>query len=112
MGACAQTSCGKMYVEWKVLKESNKKGIYPPNQIEGEVTSYWNKIVGKDETFANKDQAKQIATKVVNGLGSGGNGIKFEEDSFTKQYKKIDMMGLEKNPKASIIIMITAMMAP
>ena len=112
MGACAQTSCGKAYIEWKALKEMNKKGIYPPNQIEKEVDTYWNKIVGKDETFANKDQAKDIATKVVNGLGSGGNGLKFDEDSFSKNYKKIDPMGMGKNVKATVIAMITNMMQP
>ena len=53
-----------------------------------------------------------MATKIVNSLGSGGNGIKFEEDSFSKQYKKIDPMGLGKNPKAVIITLITNMMLP
>ena len=81
--SCAQTSCGKAFMEWKVLKESNKKGIYPPNQIEKEVDTYWSKIVGKDETFADKEKVKEISTKVVNGLGAGGNGIKFEEESFS-----------------------------
>ena len=82
--ACAQTSCGKAIMEWKALKELNKKGIYPPNQIEKEVESSWNKSVGKDETLADKEQAKMIATKVVNTLGAAGNGIKFEEDNFSK----------------------------
>ena len=58
MGAtCAQTSCGKAYIEWKALKELNAKGVYPPNQIEKEVDSVWASVVG-DETFANKDQVK------------------------------------------------------
>ena len=89
----------------------NNNGVYPPNQIEKEVDSYWGKTVGND-TFADKEQAKIIATKTVNGLGSGGNGIKFDEDMFTKQYKKIDPMGLGKNPKATVVVCITAMMAP
>ena len=81
--ACAQTSCGQAYVEWKALKEMNKNGVYPPNQIEKEVDSYWGKVVGND-TFADKEQAKIIATKTINGLGSGGNGITFNEEQFNK----------------------------
>ena len=35
-GACARTSCGEAYLEWKALKEMNARGVYPPNQINDE----------------------------------------------------------------------------
>ena len=83
MGAtCAQTSCGQAFMEWKALKELNKQGVYPPNQINDEVEKAFKSIVGKDSTFANKEQAKQICERVVNDLGSRGNGITFDDSKF------------------------------
>lgn len=79
-------------------------------QIESEVDSVWSIIAG-GETFADKEKVKSIATKVFNGLGSKGNGITFLDVDFNKQYKKIDPMGLEKNTKATVIMLITDMMA-
>ena len=89
----------------------NKKGIYPPNQIEEEVTFNWNKKVGKEVTFIGKDQARTIAQQTVKALGKKGNGIKYYEDSFIKEYNKIDPMGLGQSPKSSICSMVTAMVA-
>ena len=85
----------------------NARGVYPPNQINDEVEKHWKGVVDSETTFATKDQVKQIATKVVNGLGSRGNGITFNNDIFTKQYKKIDPMGLEKNLQSVISVMVT-----
>ena len=43
MGAsCANTSCGRAYIEWKALKEMNEKGIYTPEQISGVVDKFWS----------------------------------------------------------------------
>ena len=111
-GACAQTSCGQAYIEWKAIKEMNSRGVYPPNQIQDEVESVWKGQVDKDSTFATKEQTKAIATKVVNSLGARGNGITFDETLFAKQYKKIDPMGLEKNLQSVVAVLITQMMAP
>ena len=94
LAACAQTPCGEAYMEWKALKELNMKGIYPPNQIQKTEESEWKSIVGKNESTCNKEQAQEICTEVINSLGSGGNGITFDEDEFEKQYNKIDMLGL------------------
>ena len=62
----------------------NKRGIYPPNQIQAEVEKVWKNKVDSGETFATKEQVIDIATKVVNSLGSKGNGIKFDEAVFDK----------------------------
>ena len=108
---CAGTSCGRKYASYKTLKDMNKKGVYPPNQIEEEVTSNWNKRIGKEVTFVDKDQARTIAQKTIAKLAKKGNGIKYYEDSFCQEYNKIDPMGMGQNPKASICVMMTAMMA-
>ena len=62
----------------------NKRGVYPPNQINAEVEKQWGKHVDSDTNFATKEQVKQITTKTINNLGSKGNGITFNEDVFTK----------------------------
>ena len=72
------------------------KGVYTPNQIEDETKICWKRIAGKDETV-DREKAKEIVSRVVNGLGAKGNGIKFQEAVFNKQYKKVDPMGLGKN---------------
>ena len=77
MGAmCANTACGKKLVEWKALREMNKKGIFTPEQVNDEVEKNWNSEVG-DGTFANKEQASTIAENTVNVLGNLGSGKKF-----------------------------------
>ena len=95
-GVCANTSCGQAYEEYKAQKVMNKKGIYTPNQIEDEIKSCWKRVAGSDETV-DREKAKEIVSRVINGLGVKGNGITFDEPAFNKQYKKVDPMGLGKN---------------
>ena len=70
MQTCAATPCGKMYMEYKAVKELNMKGIYPPNQIQKTVESYWPGTVGKNEMSCDKDKAREVSRKTVDYLGS------------------------------------------
>ena len=42
MGICANTSCGKAYMESQALKALNAEGYYTPDQIQKVCASNWN----------------------------------------------------------------------
>ena len=86
----------------------NTKGVYTPEQLSDNTTYYWNKVVGEDESTCDKEQCKQIVKKTVNYLGSLGSGKKFTDEDFESVYKKGDPLGLEKNVKAVVMVMITS----
>ena len=86
----------------------NTKGVYTPEQLSDNTTYYWNKFVGEDESTCDKEQCKQIVKKTVNYLGSLGSGKKFTDEDFESVYKKGDPLGLEKNVKAVVMVMITS----
>ena len=97
----------------KALKEMNSKGIYTPEQISDNVDKYWNKYASSpDATTVNKAECKDIVENTVNALGRLGSGKTFDEDAFTKAYKKVDFMGAEKNLKAVVIGLVTALSKP
>ena len=87
----------------------NKKGVYTPEQVDENTTYFWNKVVGADASVSNKEECKKIVQKTVNYLGSLGSGKKFSEDEFNSTYKKGDPLGLEKNVKAVVTVMVTSM---
>ena len=86
----------------------NTKGVYTPEQLSENTDYYWNKVVGADESTCDKEQCKQIVKKTVNYLGSLGSGKKFTDEDFESVYKKGDPLGLEKNIKAVVMVMITS----
>mmetsp|Transcript_14368 Transcript_14368/g.24462 ORF Transcript_14368/g.24462 Transcript_14368/m.24462 type:complete len:123 (-) Transcript_14368:100-468(-) len=112
MGACAETSCGKAYMEWQAVKEMNKRGVYTPDQVEKVLNKNWKKFNSEDNTFVSKEVVQSVCTEGVNYLGSIGNGITFDKESFDKNYKKIDPMGLEKNPKIAVQGLLTVLTKP
>ena len=96
-------------IKWKALKDMNKEGVFTPEQLNDNTTYYWNKVAGEDNSTCDKEQCKQIVQKTVNYLGSLGSGKKFTDDEFDSAYKKGDPLGLEKNLKAVVIVMVTSM---
>ena len=38
---CADSNCGKNVIRKKAIKDMNKRGVYPPNQIEEKVSKNW-----------------------------------------------------------------------
>ena len=55
MGPCAQTSCGKAFVEWKAVKEMNKNGVYTPEQIQDAVEKAWKEHNPDDSAIVGKE---------------------------------------------------------
>ena len=51
---CAQTSCGVKYINWKVLIEMNKRGVYTPEQIVEHVDKAWEKVNKNDLSIIDK----------------------------------------------------------
>ena len=108
---CAQTSCGVKYINWKVLKEMNSRGVYTPEQIQEQVDKAWAKINKDDLSIIDKKMTKEIVEQAVNALGAIGDGYVFEEEKFEKSYLLFDSWGLEKIVKSFVIGMVTAMLA-
>ena len=107
--ACAQTSCGQSFIKWKALREMNQKGIYSPDQISEQVDSAWASFNTDDSTTVDKETAQKIAEQCVNNLGSMGDGKTFDEEEFNSAYKMTDPLGLGKNLKGVLNILVTKM---
>ena len=107
---CGTNGCSMMFKERQFIKEQNKKGIYPPQQIQKYVEKNWNSVIG-NYAYGNKDQVKKVSTLTINQLGQLGNGTKFDEKKFNKQYKYIDPYKNEKNIREVVIGMITKILA-
>ena len=100
----------------KALKEINLKNlncIYTPEQISDAVDKNWGKFASApDAMTVNKEECKSIVESTVNGLGKIGSKHIFNEEKFTVAYKKVDSTGAEKNVKAVVIGLVTALHGP
>ena len=106
MGACSQTSCGKAAIEYGLLREMNKRGVYTPEQINSAVEKYW-KSYSNGDTFIDKDRCRKVVKKSVGAIGTLGNGMSMNETQFEGVYKAIDKMGLGKIAQAMCLAMVT-----
>ena len=89
----------------------NKKGVYTPDQVTEIVDKKWKKYNTDDSSFVNKETTEKVVRDCVNYLGGIGDGKKFEDEEFTKAYKKVDPLGLQKVAKLMCVGVVTSMVS-